>query len=572
MIAEPSGDVHVGHIESTGGDVDDRRARQRSSTGRPTPARPPTSSARTSRSSRAPAARPAGSARPTTSSRSTSTARSTARRTARGALIVDDTGGRPRPGRQLRPARRDRGVVRRLHHRHARRTCRSTASTTLGDASLVALDGSILDGRHATGTLGDIAEIFAQPRSTCKARAAPSARATNVLEIDSNRCGGGDVGLEAPGDINVTEVAGDAVPRPRRVASTGNVHVTVRESGDLDEDLLLLPGGDVRFEPGVDRVVPRGRISAAGTVVLEAGDDVDQRPPTARSTRSATIDIHGDWMNADPGAGTTIVLGGDIVPGPTSRTTVTGDTDSDRHPVRRRGRRGRDDDARHGWLHPARRRHRGAGRRQRGPARRLLPAVDERRRRPHADARRPGRPRRLRRPDQRQPRQPAQLRHQRARHRWRSVAVRTGSPSTAATGQTRTTSSCCGASPRSLARAPTTRPSSPCSTTLLDDAAQAGYVVPRARSVRRRARSTTTARSTPASRSTATAATTPSSPTTPARSRRWTAVTATTSSRSASSTAPSATSAAASLAAEDVFERPRRPRAGGSAPAPACRC
>ena len=94
------------------------------------------------------------------------------------------------------------------------------------------------------------------------------------------------------------------------------------------------------------------------------------------------------------------------------------------HPARRHDRRRGRHDARLSGLHPSRRqdahlRQRDAdgGRaRRRGPLHGLLPAVDERGRRPHADARRPG-PADTTRSTRPAAAGAAQLHHQRARHR-----------------------------------------------------------------------------------------------------------------------------------------------------------
>ncbi|MGB7962679.1 MAG: hypothetical protein WCF12_06920, partial [Propionicimonas sp.] len=127
------------------------------------------------------------------------------------------------------------------------------------------------------------------------------------------------------------------------VTTEARTGVTLTGLGTLDEDLDLLRNGSVRFaesDPDAPRTVGRGTVAAAGSVLLQVGDDVTT---TANSQILAgtSIDIVGDWRgtaptNGDVGWGTTILLLGDITPGNTGTvndtfvTNVWGNTDVDR--------------------------------------------------------------------------------------------------------------------------------------------------------------------------------------------------------------------------------------------------
>src|SRR6266545_4184346 len=99
----------------------------------------------------------------------------------------------------------------------------------------------------------------------------------------------------------------------RRSTSTlGDIRITVRESSpDIDEDLYLIKNGSARFAednstvPGNDpdalRSIPNGMVFAeVGNVRLQVGDDVFTHQ-NSRILANGTIDIFGDWSNADTG-------------------------------------------------------------------------------------------------------------------------------------------------------------------------------------------------------------------------------------------------------------------------------
>ncbi len=228
-----------------------------------------------------------------------------------------------------------------------------TVRSVNSHVTLATLSGSILDGRNggagddAANVFGDTIDLDANGGDI----GALTGTVDNDLEIDSGRItpSVADVSLEATGSIYLTET--DSHLRlVQAVAENGDIRLTVRETTpdaspdafSLDENLYLLPLGDARFtESGSDapRQVPRGIISAvasSGTVLLRVGDNVDTHE-NSQILAGDTIDIYGDWNNADADYGTTIVLRGDVVSGylatgtnsPPSETRVFGDTDVD---------------------------------------------------------------------------------------------------------------------------------------------------------------------------------------------------------------------------------------------------
>ena len=201
-----------------------------------------------------------------------------------------------------------------------------------GDVSLVTLAGSIVDGRadDDVNVTGNSIDLDANGGSIGDPSGA------NDLEIDSASSAAGDVGMEASDSIYVTEVDG-TLTLVLAEALAGDIRITVRETDPdatptaptLDEDLDLIHDGAVQFTEGADRDVPRGRIAAlAGFVLLRIGDDVTTSP-NSEILAGESIDIYGDWTNADAGYGTTMVLRGDIVPGEGHLTRIWGDTDVD---------------------------------------------------------------------------------------------------------------------------------------------------------------------------------------------------------------------------------------------------
>src|SRR5262249_25289772 len=109
-------------------------------------------------------------------------------------------------------------------------------------------------------------------------------------------------------------------------AVTGPIRITVRESADAgeNEDLYLVASGTARFAesntraPSGDdldapRTVPKGQVFAeAGTAGVGVGDDLAVHR-NAEILADLSIDIRGDFGDADPHFGTDMILRGRIV-------------------------------------------------------------------------------------------------------------------------------------------------------------------------------------------------------------------------------------------------------------------
>ena len=316
---------------------------------------------------------------------------------------------------------------------------------TLGNVALNTEDGSVVDARHTTPGLADDAEIYA-----------------NTIDIDAN---GGSIGStrQRPRDrLRPAARRRRATSRSRRRTS---IYLT-----EVDSFLRLVlaqalhrqhpPDGPREHAgprrgplparaaatrcfyenaPDSPRNVPGGRIRAPlGSITLQIGDDVDL-DVNSKIVAGHDIDIYGDWTDLDAHFGTTMLLRGEITAGcivsgtgcdrfgagagTTYTTEIWGDTDVDTFLLGHKPTLTEPADEElvlgsktriRGSQDLSRRR---GGRR--GPLRRLAPAVDEHRGRPHAHARRPGRVGLLHRLHDRQPRLDAELRDQRPRHRRR---------------------------------------------------------------------------------------------------------------------------------------------------------
>ncbi len=138
---------------------------------------------------------------------------------------------------------------------------------------------------------------------------------------------GDDVGLEATAGIYYTET--DAYLRLVLAHSlTGDIRLTVRESVQLDEDLYLVASGTARFaesntrgpqnDGDAPRGIPHGTIFAEqGSVELRVGDDITLHQ-NSQILADLSIDIRGDFGNLDTGGGaaewgTSMILRGRIV-------------------------------------------------------------------------------------------------------------------------------------------------------------------------------------------------------------------------------------------------------------------
>ena len=211
-----------------------------------------------------------------------------------------------------------------------------------GDASLVTLAGSIVDGRAGAGLITDAAVISANSIDLqANGGSIGEASGGGDVEINSSRQATGDVGLEAANDIYVTEVDGTLrlvqarTPIDPSTIGGGNIHLTVRESANatsLNENLDLLVSGSVLFTENAPRAVPNGFIRAGGWVELRIGDDLIDHANTL-ITAGDYINIFLDDLNngstGDPGYGANTTLVGTLTPGAGKVTSIFGNTDVD---------------------------------------------------------------------------------------------------------------------------------------------------------------------------------------------------------------------------------------------------
>ncbi|KKL57300.1 hypothetical protein LCGC14_2236790, partial [marine sediment metagenome] len=200
---------------------------------------------------------------------------------------------------------------------------------TKGDVSLATQNGSILDARAngagdtAWDVRGNSIDIFANGGSIGAAAGPDDVHPSpsNDLDIDSQVYATGDVGLRATDSIYVTETDSAPAPgvvlpaHPERPTVTGyglnlvlaqttndDVRLTVRESGDLDEDLILNFAGSVRFLEDVleDVGAPTDfEVDSAGWVELRIGDDLvdEQGPSLPLSTLGNSVVQAAEWID-----------------------------------------------------------------------------------------------------------------------------------------------------------------------------------------------------------------------------------------------------------------------------------
>ena len=181
---------------------------------------------------------------------------------------------------------------------------------TVSDVALRTVNGSILDARN--GGLGDDAWNIRGRSVDLFAGGGSIGTFGNDLEIDSLVAGlatPDDVGLEASGSIYLTETDG-TLRLVWAMARDGDIRLTVRESSDLDEDLVLKGSGSAYFgeiPPLSPFDVPIGTIFAgglavtSGNVTLRVGDNINTHA-NSRIWATHDIVIFGDWMNLDPGS------------------------------------------------------------------------------------------------------------------------------------------------------------------------------------------------------------------------------------------------------------------------------
>ena len=202
--------------------------------------------------------------------------------------------------------------------------------------------GSIMDAKDDpdADVIGNTIDLYASLGSI--------GEADNDLDIDSQAYAGGTVGLRASDSIYLTET--ESTPSEdmsdedyglRLVLAltlTGDIRLTVRETSDLDEDLILLEDGFVLFLENVtENVGDSGdyEIESAGWVELRIGDDlVDAQSPNTVIIAGEQIDIYLDDLNngddnSDTGYGAYTTFMGTLTPGSGYVTSIYGYTDVD---------------------------------------------------------------------------------------------------------------------------------------------------------------------------------------------------------------------------------------------------
>jgi hypothetical protein len=206
---------------------------------------------------------------------------------------------------------------------------------TKADVSLRTVGGSILQGTQngASGDRDFAADVIGNAIDLdANGAASDIGELDKDLDIDSRAGTGGvgDVGVEATRHIYLTETVA-ALDLVLAHTDTGDIRLTVRESAAQGEDLNLLELGSARFaesntrlpghDPDAPRVVPHGLIFAEnGKVTLRVGDNVTLDDNSA-IVADKSIAIFGDYnsadptntINGDPGWGTTLILRGQIV-------------------------------------------------------------------------------------------------------------------------------------------------------------------------------------------------------------------------------------------------------------------
>ncbi len=200
-----------------------------------------------------------------------------------------------------------------------------TITSSGGNASLVTNSGSILDGKSGANAY-NIQAI----QIDLDANNGGIGTSTYELEIDTNPTTG-RLYAEASGNIYIVEVS-SALNVLAAESTAGSVQLTVRESAASGENLNLLPNGSKQIAEGSPVTVSKGRIAAFTTILLRAGDNITTDANSEILARQ-TINIYGDYGNADSG-GTTITLRGDIASnypsgGTTYWTSIWGDSQAD---------------------------------------------------------------------------------------------------------------------------------------------------------------------------------------------------------------------------------------------------
>jgi hypothetical protein len=190
------------------------------------------------------------------------------------------------------------------------------------DVSLLTTDGSILDALTGDGAnvVGNNIDLQANGGSVGDYQpAVPEDLLNQVMgdlddtEVDELMIDTGLAGVfSAMSDsgIFIEEVSG-SLKVSNVVANTGHIRLTVPDTAGQESDLLLTDDALIH--------------AIAGSVILRIGDDL-QVPEGAEISARVTIDIYGDWGDADAGTGTTIEINGAIDP---VTTDIFGNGDDD---------------------------------------------------------------------------------------------------------------------------------------------------------------------------------------------------------------------------------------------------
>jgi Ca2+-binding RTX toxin-like protein len=163
----------------------------------------------------------------------------------------------------------------------------SRVISTEDDAILVTLLGSILDGDagSAANVQAVIVDLWAQHGGI--------GASADDLDIDSSTPVAGRLVARADQSIDIAEVVNEL--NVLLVDSlAGSIRLTVPDTAGTREDLIVLPDG---------------RVTAANSIQLRAGDDVSVSA-TGFIIAAADIEIVGDFGDADPGLGTTMNFAG----------------------------------------------------------------------------------------------------------------------------------------------------------------------------------------------------------------------------------------------------------------------
>jgi Ca2+-binding RTX toxin-like protein len=157
-----------------------------------------------------------------------------------------------------------------------------------GDVSLTTLDGSIVD------FFDDVPADVIGVNHFLTANGGSIGGGDNDLDIDSSTVRPGRLAATASGDIFITETDSSLNVQSALTAG-GNIRLTVPDTIDTDEDVILMEGDVI--------------LTNEGDITLRAGDDVDTRLGSAMFA-AEDIFIFGDFGNADIGMGSRVVLRG----------------------------------------------------------------------------------------------------------------------------------------------------------------------------------------------------------------------------------------------------------------------